>query len=320
MSQTTTKTPKRLFACCLTNFAPSANYGGDSGGGPYRPIQRITRRKLEYPIVSAEAIRSAWREVLATLGLACSRKRILSDENPRVQFDPGTPNENLFADEFFFGYMFTKSTGRIGKRQSPIQNNKAMGVLPYRGDTSFHQYPKQSFGTEDAPKKGKKEKAEGEEEGEGDTKGGGLFQSEVSHNAFQYPFAMDLEECGKKPLWTRTLLEALAQLTHVSGNQTRSWFEFNPASIILRATDSLTCEFDQYPFVADEATERVSAPSVFQAILDGDLPGREFYVGGNLVRHMEGKLREELQAKEVHLHTSVKQVIEILCEAILPKE
>jgi len=72
--------------------------------------------------------------------------------------------------------------------------------------------------------------------------------------------------------------------------------------------------------VADEATERVSAPSVFQAILDGDLPGREFYVGGNLVRHMDGKLREELQAKQVHLHTSVKQVIEILCDTILPKE
>ena len=140
------KTPRRLFACCLTNFAPSANYGGDSGGGPYRPIQRITRRKLEYPIVSAEAIRSAWREVLAAMGLECSRKRIRSDENPRVQFDPKTPNEDRFADEFFFGYMFTKSTGRTGKRQSPVQSNKALGVLPYRGDTSFHQYPEQSFG------------------------------------------------------------------------------------------------------------------------------------------------------------------------------
>ena len=189
---------KRLFAVCLTNFGASANYGGDSGGSPYRPIQKITQGRVEIPIVSAEAIRSAWREGLVEQGLKVNRSRVKDTDNPKVVYQE-SPNEDVYADDFFFGLMVTKSFGTPKKRNSPLQTNKALGVLPYRGDTILHQYPGQQLSCDATaiPKKKAKDAAvedveeeEGEGEGGGkDSKGGGLYQGEVTWNAFQYPFS-----------------------------------------------------------------------------------------------------------------------------------
>lgn len=232
-----------LFATVLTYPAPSANYRGESEENR-SVIQKITYGRFEYPIISPEAMRNALREALASYGLPRNRTRLHDEEQLAVRF-ADYPDPEKYADDFFFGYLVAASGADRKKIQSKLKEakrdveafkfkrdsvlrmNLARGVEPYRNGVVFTQSPLTS---DDSPWQNAKTSA--------------LLHRETVLTAFQYPFALNLDDCKAKPEWTRALLKAIGELNGVAGNHARSYFEMAPASIVLRLTDQLVAGYD----------------------------------------------------------------------------
>ena len=142
--------PKNLFVTVLTYEAPSANYRGESEENR-TVIQKITKGGHEYPIVSPEAMRNALREILRAEGLPSNRRRLHDEDQLAVEFED-YPDPTRYADDFLFGYMVAdpksvkemqkRDKGRLGKRDSVLRMNLAVGLTPYRFNATFHQSPK----------------------------------------------------------------------------------------------------------------------------------------------------------------------------------
>src|SRR3954471_22790302 len=96
-----------LFGTVLTYPAPSANYRGESEENR-TVIQKITYGRFEYPVISPEAIRNALRETLASYGLKCNRSRLDNEEQLAVRFQD-YPDPDIYADDFFFGFLVAAS-------------------------------------------------------------------------------------------------------------------------------------------------------------------------------------------------------------------
>src|SRR4051794_25236262 len=92
-----------LFATVLTYPAPSANYRGESEENR-TVIQKITYGRLEFPVISPEAMRNALRETLASYDLPCNRTRLNDEDQLAVRF-ADYPDPDAYADDFFFGYL-----------------------------------------------------------------------------------------------------------------------------------------------------------------------------------------------------------------------
>ena len=301
-----------LFATVLTYPAPSANYRGESEENR-SVIQKITYGRFEYPIISPESIRNALRETLATLGLPRNRTRLSDEDQLAVKF-ADYPDPDKYADDFFFGYLVAaggkdratirgkiKASGRDEsafrfKRDSVFRMNLARGVEPYRNNAVFTQSPLTS---PDSPWQNAKTSA--------------LLHRETALTAFQYPFALNLDDCKPKPEWTKALLRAIGELNGVAGNHARSYFEMAPASIVLRLTNQLVAGYDTYGF-----TPTGEYPEVVQGIIDGDYPGGEFFLGGKIVKDMEAKRAEELKAKGVSLERDPRKTLAIAGEKAFP--
>ena len=230
-----------IFCTILTYTAPSANYRGESAENR-AVIQKITKGRFEYSIISPEAIRNAVRETLAAMDLPCNRERLHDEEQLAVKFQD-YPDADKFIDDFFMGWLVAagkndrkkiikelQDKGRepnkfTFKRDSILRMNMAVALEPYRYDSVFTQSP-QDVTPKDI--KGCK-----------NTENSQLLHREVTYTPFQYPFALNLQECREKQEWTGKLLEAIGQLNGVAGNHARSYFEMAPASLIVRLTPQL---------------------------------------------------------------------------------
>ncbi|MFH0825632.1 MAG: type I-B CRISPR-associated protein Cas7/Cst2/DevR, partial [Pseudomonadota bacterium] len=98
-----------IFGTVLTYCAPSCNYRGESAENR-TVIQRITDGRFEYAIISPEALRNALRETLQVLGLPFNRQRLNDEEQLAVWFED-YPDEERYADDFFFGWLVAKGSG-----------------------------------------------------------------------------------------------------------------------------------------------------------------------------------------------------------------
>jgi CRISPR-associated protein Cst2 len=301
-----------LFATVLTYPAPSANYRGESEENR-TVIQKITYGRFEYPVISPEAIRNALREILATYGLECNRSRLDDEEQLAVKFKD-YPNPETYADDFFFGYLVAASgadrkkiqddlkkkgrpvDGFKFKRDSVFRMNLARAVEPYRNNAIFTQSPL----TKDSPWQNAKTSA--------------LLHRETSLTAFQYPFALNLEDCKGKADWTRALLRAIGELNDVAGNHARSYYEMAPASIVLRLSNQLVAGYDTYGFDAQG-----NYPEAIDGILQGDYPGEEFHLGGKIVKDMGPEKIKQLEAKKVTLHRDPRQLLASVSDLAFPK-
>lgn len=314
-----------LFATVLTYPAPSANYGGETELNRL-VIQRVTGTdNQEYPIFSPESIRNALRELLRKLDQPSNRERVhpvagkgKSDEGGEgdkqqlaVKFSQ-YPDPDKFADDFFFGYLLAvkgKELDKVRKekgekyplkRDSVLRMNLAKALLPYRHNAVFSQSPK----ILDSPWT----------PGGGDSKSSsGLLHREVADTAFQYPFALAGNDCKAQPGWTKALLTAIGQLNNVAGKQARSYFEMAPASILVRLTPALAAGYQTYCFKPDG-----SMPDVLADILEGDYPGDEFYLAGEVVkRGPVSEKADDLKAKGVTLERDPQKLLGVVADAFL---
>jgi CRISPR-associated protein Cst2 len=304
-----------VFGTVLTYAAPSANYRGESEENR-SIIQRVTQGRFEYAIISPEAMRNALRETLRLYGLPCNRERLHNEEQLAVRFQD-YPDPARFADDFFLGY-FVADRDQIPakvvkerrfqfKRDSILRMNLAKALEPFRHDAVFTQSPL-TIKNPDAPWQNATTSA--------------LLHRETTVTAYQYPFALNVNDCGLddrgEPTpgvtapgggayrskgeqykdWFRYLLRAIAELNGVAGNHARSYFEMAPASIVLRLTTSLVAGYDTYGFKPDGLL-----PDVVDGILNGDYPGHEFSLGGQLTKSvLDADTRRRLEEKGVHLY------------------
>ena len=310
-----------LFATVLTYPAPTANYRGESEQNR-TVIQKITDGRLEYPIISPEAMRNALREILASYGLPCNRSRLHDEEQLAVKFAE-YPDPETYIDDFFFGYLVAagpadrkkileelKKNGRKSfqfKRDSILRMNLAKGIEPYRYNSVFTQSPKNSA---DSPWQNADDSA--------------LLHRETVQTAFQYPFALNLNECKGATFRKSTaeketqavgleyLLKAIGELSGVAGNHARSYYEMAPASIVIRWSESLVAGYNTYGF-----TKEGSFPEVTDGIQQGDYPGNEFFIGGKIVKDMPEENVQTLKTKNVTLDRSAQRLIATVTKTIL---
>jgi CRISPR-associated protein Cst2 len=154
--------------------------------------------------------------------------------------------------------------------------NMAVALSPYRFDATFHQSP---LNAGKSPWKNSTTSA--------------LLHREVSHTAYQYPFALNLNDCAPKAAWAKALLAAIGELSNVAGSHARSYFEMAPRSLVARLTPSLVCGFDTYGFDRDGGFADLARIRV------GDLPGKEFVVAGALAREMKAEDKKRLEGEGV---------------------
>lgn len=268
-----------LFCTVLTHAAPSSNYRGESEENR-TIIQKITKGDHEYAVISPESMRNALRDILAARELPTNRTRLRDEDQLAVEFKD-FPDADKYADDFLFGYLVAdnkemKKQKRPAKRDSVLRMNMAVALSPYRFDATFHQSPLNAGAS---PWKNSTSSA--------------LLHREVSHTAYQYPFALNLSDCASQPSWTRALLAAIGELSNVAGSHARSYFEMAPRSLVARLTPSLVCGFDTYGFGPDGSFADLSR------IRADDLPGKEFVVAGALARDMGTAEKKRLEAEGV---------------------
>lgn len=322
-----------IFATVLTYPAPSANYRGESEENR-SVIQRVTQGRFEYPIISPEAMRNALREILAAYGLSCNRERLHNEEQLAVRF-ADYPYPEKFVDDFLFGYLVA-DRGQIPdqvvrqrefqfKRDSILRMNLAKALEPYRHDAVFTQSPL-TVKNERSPWQNATTSA--------------LLHRETAITAFQYPVAINLSDCGlddngksvngvrapggrayptkgdQRKDWLRHLFHAISELNGVAGNHARSYFEMAPASIVIRLTNSLVAGYETYGFQPDG-----SFPEIVDGILHDDYPGKEFYLGGQIVKKvLNEKVKKDLEAKGVkegvNLFRMANQALDAIARSI----
>ncbi|MGC1273809.1 MAG: hypothetical protein WBC44_08895 [Planctomycetaceae bacterium] len=304
-----------LFATVLTHAAPTANYRGESELNK-TVIQKVTDGRFDYPIISPEAMRNALREVLAGYGLPSNRERLHDEEQLAVKFRD-YPNPDEYADDFFFGYLVAagkadrakiskemekqKRNGFTFKRDSVLRMNLAKALEPFRHSSVFTQSPLM-------PKDGENKSAYS------NATSSALLHRETAVTAFQYPFALNFNDCKAKPEWTRALLRAIGELNAVSGNHARSYYEFAPASLVARLSESLVAGYPTYCFNADG-----SPPDVVKELCENDsiYPPGEFYLGGELVKILSAEQRETLAGKGVTLDRDPKRLLMTIADKSL---
>ncbi len=323
-----------LFATILTYPAPSANYRGESELNR-TIIQKVSDGRFEYPIFSPESMRNALRETLRTYGLPSNRSRLNDEDQLAVRFED-YPDPDKYADDFFFGYLVAAGNadrkeikkllaekrspaaaeGFSFKRDSILRMNLAKALDAYRHNAVFTQSPLDA-----TPKEVKKH---------ANATTSALLHRETVVAGFQYPFALNIDDCTSYPpdknrhrephpngrKWTHKLLKAIGELNDVAGNHARSYFEMAPASVVARYTSSLVAGYQTYCFKPDNST-----PNVVLDILAGDYPGNEFYIGGEIVkRGLKPEQLEALTAKGVNLDRDPRKLLATIATAALGKE
>ena len=243
--------------------------------------------------------------------MPCNRQRLHDEEQLAVKFS-SYPDPDEYVDDFFFGYLIAasgkdrerilkeaKRPGFTFKRDSVLRMNLAKALAPYRHNAVFTQSPLSVEGSAYQ-----------------NATSSALLHRETAVTAFQYPFALNLNDCKAKVDWTKKLLKAIGELNGVSGNHARSYYEMAPASIVVRLSESLVAGYGTYGFTQDG-----DFPEVIQGLLhevDGkpqpDYPPVEFYIGGKIVKDMADDRIQRLRKLGVTLERDPRRLLEIVGE------
>jgi CRISPR-associated protein Cst2 len=114
--------------------------------------------------------------------------------------------------------------------------------------------------------------------------------------------------------WTKSLLNAIGQLKDVAGGHARSYYEMSPSSIVARLTPNLVAGYDTYGF--DEMGDFAE----LERINKDDLPGDEFWLGGEIVRNLTADERKRLESEKVKLYDNPQKLLADVSEAFMQVE
>ena len=272
-----------LFATVLTYPAPSANYRGESEENR-SVIQKITYGRFEYPDHLARVDAQRPPRDPRRLRPAGNRQppRTTRSSSPSSSRTIPTPTSMPTTSSSATWSPPAGPTqedpregqgGGAGREGVPVQarlgpaHEPGRGVEPYRNNAVFTQSPLTS---EDSPWQNAKTSA--------------LLHRETALTAFQYPFALNLDDCKAKPDWTKALLKAIGELNDVAGNHARSYFEMAPASIVAPAHRPARRRLRHLRLQRRRAT--IPRSSTASSTRTATTRGDEFFLGGKIVKDM----------------------------------
>jgi CRISPR-associated protein Cst2 len=94
-----------------------------------------------------------------------------------------------------------------------------------------------------------------------------------------------------------------------------------PASIVVRLTNSLVAGYATYGFKPDKRNPgEYTFPEVIDGILHEPTPdylGKEFYLGGKLVKEMAPETTKRLQERGVTLERDPRRLLDIIADKAL---
>lgn len=299
---------KHLFGMVVTGYGVAANNRGENDGN-ITTLQKLLWQGQVHTTVSAEAIRWAIRYYWQRSGLPVNR--VWDDDlNDHRWQDPDwtawaeSRDEDTFIDDDVLGYMRAdaakeegneaeeqaegrsrrpRAKGTALKRRGRLEVTRAVSLTPFAGDITFNA------------RSGVK----------GSTS---LYGTEMHATRYQYGFALTPESL-RIPARALKVLDAVAGLTEVAGNQSRFLFDFSPESILLRWTDDMAPRF-LYAFEMDESGE-VRVPRVIERVRAGDIAAEELVVAGRLADTPDG---EELRRFGATVVPGIKTGVAIVQE------
>ncbi|MGK7935961.1 MAG: type I-B CRISPR-associated protein Cas7/Cst2/DevR [Xenococcaceae cyanobacterium] len=289
-----------LFATILSYAAPSANHH-NKGDDTNKTLQTISKQGRDYAIISPYAIREALRQILIDEGLPCNRTRAKTAGAPMVEYK-AFPNAEKYADDFLFGFCVTDKTAIANnpdlppKRDSIFRNNMAVG-LSSNINVHLQQAPRN---TEHSPWNNISETT--------------LLYRQISYTAYQYPFALSRLDCIAKPNWTKALINAIAELSEVAGGKGVSYIQMYPRSIIARLTPCRVPGYDTYGFNEEGEFKELDR------LIDNELPGQEFWLGGEIVRQMPLEIKQQLETNKVKLNNNPETLLAEISQQFLSEE
>lgn len=276
-----------IFGTILTHAAPSSNNRGESDENLLK-IQTLPINGDNYPIVSSLAIRNRLRDVLNIIGAPMNRSRFQLKDNPQpaVKFD-GKADPKKYLDDYVFGYVVAGNKSEISNfiadenfanSKSKIQINHAVGLVAYHNDVLLQQYP--------IPV------------GRNESNGGGLLSVQTVFTAYQYPFAME-DIDNWKDNWLKQTLSALSQIGSVAGNNSRTFFDFSPRSIVVRLTTKCAPQYNIYGF---EKSGEFSDLDIINS--------NEWYIGGDIVKSLPPEVKDKMISYGVNMSNNCQELLD----------
>lgn len=258
---------KYLFGLIATPYGIAANNRGENDGN-ITTLQKLLWNGEVHTTVSAEAIRWAIRYYWQRKGLPVNREW-MEDENDHkwndsrwlAWTDPSGKGKDMAKriDDDALGYMVAEAAkddgsdapGSAIKRRGPLEVTRAISLTPFAGDITFNA------------KSGNKTNTS-------------LYGTEVHATRYQYGFGLTPEHLHT-PAHALEVVDAVAGLSEVAGNQSRFLFDFSPEAVVFRWTDDFAPRM-LYGFAMDDKGH-LDLPAVLGRLEMGDLDPAELVIG-----------------------------------------
>jgi len=258
---------KHLFGLIATPYGIAANNRGENDGN-ITTLQKLLWNGEVHTTVSAEAIRWAIRYYWQRKGLPVNREWVEEDSDHKwnderwlAWTDPTGKGKEMERriDDDALGYMVAEAAkddgsdapGSAIKRRGPLEVTRAISLTPFAGDITFNA------------KSGNKTNTS-------------LYGTEVHATRYQYGFGLTPEHLHT-PAHALEVVDAVAGLSEVAGNQSRFLFDFSPEAVVFRWTDDFAPRM-LYGFAMDEKA-RLDLPAVLGRLEMGDLDPAELVIG-----------------------------------------
>jgi CRISPR-associated protein Cst2 len=290
---------KHLFGLIATPYGIAANNRGETDGN-ITTLQKLLWNGEVHTTVSAEAIRWAIRYFWQRKGLAVNRQWIEDENDHRwadsrwlAWTDPTGKGKDLerLIDDDALGYMVAEAAkddgsnapGSAIKRRGPLEVSRAISLTPFAGDITFNA------------KSGNKTNTS-------------LYGTEVHATRYQYGFGLTPEHLHQ-PAHALSVVDAVAGLSEVAGNQSRFLFDFSPEAVIFRWTNDFAPRM-LYGFSMDNGG-RLNLASVLGRLDMGDLDPAEMVIGIGKPDLLTDSARETLTKHGIHPTGVLKAAAEV---------
>lgn len=271
---------KHLFGLIATPFGTAANNRGETEGN-ITTLQKILWNGETHTTVSAEAIRNAIRKQWQRQGLQLNRTWD-DDGNKHTWQDGkfGEGSEKKYVDDDVLGFMSAEAAkeeandaeagAKEGKRErkkgttrvrrSRLEVTRAISLTPWSGDITFNAA---SVGATPSASKTQRDPVP--------------YGTEVHATRYQYGLALTPESLALKERALH-VVDAIASLSEVAGNQSRFLFDFSPEAVVFRWTDDFAPRM-LYGFQMD-GKAGLQIPDIIRRAEAGDIDSEELVIGG----------------------------------------
>ena len=293
-----------IFANIVTDFGTAANNRGETEGNT-TTLQKLIWQGNVHTTVSAEAIRFATRQALATMEEAGTNRtwneelRVNDWEDPKFEGWAASSQNSTFIDDDVLGFMradAAKQEGNAGTatvRRAVLEVTRAVSLTPWPGDTTFNAASPGA--TPSAARRGRNPRVANPVP----------YGAEIHATRYQFGIAMTPERL-RDPSRAAKALQALTSLRSVAGNHGRFLYDFSPASVVFRITHDPAPRL-LYCFNTPDEGQTVDAPELLRRVKAGDVDASELIVGGQLAETETGR---KLKKAGADVHAGIKAATE----------